>query len=211
MKWCIALIDFKQVNTIEKGLNLMKVKHELGIPMVRVLRKKFKNKEQFENVPLLFNYGFIKIPNKVAMNKDKLLQIKDRVPGVFSWMFAQKGNGYQVEMVKPNTVEYFMDLAHKVSIFSQNDINLIHPGDYITLKGYPFEGLRAKVIYINHKSKKVKVNIFIMDDNRDVTVNFENVFYSIYKDFDESFSPESLNRLESFNNGSWDKLQFKNS
>ena len=210
MKWCIALIDFKQVKTIPKGLTQMKIKHELGIPMVRVLRKRFKNKEYFEDVPLMFNYGFIKLPNKVAMNKDKLIQIKDRVPGVFSWMFTHKIKGYQVETVKNNVVEYFMALANKVSIFSSNDINNINKGDFITLKGYPFEGLEAQIIDINYKTKKSDVLIYIMEGYRKVTVDFENIFYSIYTNFDDAISKNSIDTLESYNKGSLDKLHFKN-
>ena len=209
MKWCIALIDSKQISTIPRGLTLMGIKHELGIPTVRVLRKRFKNKEHFEDVPLMFNYGFIRLPNKVALNKDKLLQIKDRVPGVFSWMFTNRNKGYQVETVKKNVVEHFMQLAQNISIFSVNDLDSIKKGDVVTLKGYPFEGLRAEIMDINHKSKKAKVNLFIMDAYRIVTVDFENIFYSIYANFDEAISNNSFENIE-FKNKSLDRFQFKN-
>lgn len=209
MKWCIALIDFKQVSTIGRGLDGMGIKHELGIPMVTVLRKRFKNKEFFEDVPLMFNYGFIKIPNKVAMNKDLLLQIKDRVPGIFSWMFKSDKTPYLVENVKPQIVERLMEMSRKISIFSKSDLDLIKSGDLITLKGYPFDGLPATVIEINKKSKKVRVNLFIMDSYREVVVDFENIFYSIYSNFDESISSNSFENIESKFKNSIDKFQFK--
>ena len=210
MKWCIALIDFKKLNTIDPGLKGMGLKYELGIPTVVVLRKRFKNKEFFERVPLMFNYGFIKLPNKVAKNRDRLIKIKDRIPGIFSWMFKSGYNDYAVEHVPESIVIRLMRLGDNLSIFSKGDLERVKKGDLITLKGYPFDGLPAEIINIDHKARKVRVNLFIMEAFREVTVSFDNVFYSIYKDFDEALSNNSIDGIEAQYKNALDKFQFKN-
>jgi transcription antitermination factor NusG len=209
MKWCIAMVDFKHLGGIGKGLNRLNIKHELGIPTVTILRKRFKNKEHFEKIPLMFNYGFIKLPNKVAANRDKLLNIRDNVPGIFSWLFKNDDSGYQVEIVGEHIVKRLIALSHKISIFSKSDLSLIKSGDMITLKGYPFDGLQAEIVQINEKTNKVKVNLFIMEAHRQVTVDFENIFYSIYSNFDESISHNSIDEIESQFKNSFDRFQRK--
>jgi transcription antitermination factor NusG len=212
MKWAIVLIDNKKRETIEQGLKRFKIPYEIGIPLVKVLRKRFKNKDFFDHIPLLFNYGFIKLPNKFLKSREKLMEIKNRCPGVFSWMYCMPNErGYIVETVPEYVVKDLMERADRLSIFSASDMNKFNKGDFIILKGYPFDGLGAEIISINNKTKKVKVNVFIMSSVREVQVNFENIFYSIYGDFDESLSPKSLDEIEGRYKNSLDRLEFKNS
>lgn len=92
----------------------------------------------------------------------------------------------KIEVVKEEVVDYFMTLAEKCSVFSDNDIKNCKPGTLVTLQGYPFEGLNAEVLSVDEKREKVKVKILLADTLfREVTVDFENVFYTIYKDFEE--------------------------
>lgn len=210
MKWCIALIDFKKIDNIEPSLNKVGIKFELGIPTVTILRKRFKNKDFFDKVPLMFNYGFIRLPNKYAASKDKLLELKEKVPGIFSWMFTNKVKGYAVEIVDASVVERLLNLSDRISVFSKSDIDRISPGDLITLKGYPFDGLPAEVVKVDSKAKKVRVNLFIMEAHREVTVRFENIFYSIYSNFDESVSSNSIDEIDGRYKNSLDKVHHKN-
>jgi hypothetical protein len=49
-----------------------------------------------------------------------------------------------------------------------------------------------------------------MEAFREVTVSFDNVFYSIYKDFDEALSNNSIDGIEAQYKNALDKFQFKN-
>lgn len=59
---------------------------EAYIPTVRLLKKKFKGKNQFEIMPLLFNYGFFKIPVKSACDPNFLLEFKKRMSCIYGWV-----------------------------------------------------------------------------------------------------------------------------
>ena len=64
--WAIAYINRDFIDRVEIDLGKYK-KYEAVkayIPTVRILRKKFKGKDIFEHVHLLFNYGFFQIHNK---------------------------------------------------------------------------------------------------------------------------------------------------
>lgn len=44
--------------------------------MVNVLKKTHKGKMQFEEIPILFNYGFIKMPSEFAYSRPFLNKLK---------------------------------------------------------------------------------------------------------------------------------------
>lgn len=211
MKWVIAYIDNKHRDDIESSLESLGIKFKVCIPCIRILRKRFKNKPHFSYIPLLFNYGFIKLPKSVIRSKEKLIEIKDKVPGIYSWMYKQPiDGGYAVEVVTVRIVKRLNKKANDLSIFSANDLKRFKPGDYIVLKNYPFEGLEAQIKSFNSQSKKVKVNLFIMGSVREVEVDYENIFYSIYEDFDEKVSFNSVDEMMGRNNNSFDRIEFKN-
>ena len=61
--WVIAYINRDYVERVESDL----LKHGFGsihvyIPTVRILKKQFKNKNIYDYIPLLFNYGFFQLP-----------------------------------------------------------------------------------------------------------------------------------------------------
>jgi transcription antitermination factor NusG len=90
--WCIAYINRVFMETIIKDLvNSGFGDVKVNIPTVRVLKKKFKGKEFYEEVPLLFNYGFFRLPIEGAMNKDYLMRMKAAVQGIYSWLYRSAG------------------------------------------------------------------------------------------------------------------------
>ena len=212
MKWAVAYINNKKRDTIGEGLNHLKIKHEIGIPLIRILRKQFKNKQYFESIPLLFNYGFIKLPHSCLKSKEKLIQIKEFVPGINNWMYKKKDKkGLIVQVVSDEEVQALFDRSDEMSVYSSNELTKFKKGDFITLKGYPFDGLTAEIDEINSKNKRATVNLFIMDSIRKVDVSFDNIFYSIYSNFDESLYPDSLDEIGGRYKNSLDRFEFKRS
>lgn len=87
--WLVAYIDGAFVDKIEQDIKKYPeyILHiEAHVPMVKVLKKKFKGQDYFDHIPLLFNYGFIKVPLMWAINIDILTQIKDRITCISHWV-----------------------------------------------------------------------------------------------------------------------------
>lgn len=85
--WVIAYINRDHIERVETDL----LNHGYGavrvyIPTVRILKKQFKNKNIYEYVPLLFNYGFFLIPFKKACDADFLINMRLKIPAVYSWV-----------------------------------------------------------------------------------------------------------------------------
>jgi len=210
MKWAVAFIDNKKRETIYKDFKSLKIEHEIGIPVIKVLKKRFKNKQYFETVPLLFNYGFIRLPRHTIKSRETLIDIKDKIPAIYNWMYKSPCKaGFIVETVPEKVVKELDKKSKELSIFSAGEFNRIKTGDFIVLRGYPFEGLKARIKSVNHKSKRVLVDLEIMDSIRQVEVSYENVFYSIYTNFDESLNSNSLDEIESRYKNSLDRFQYK--
>ena len=83
-------------------------------------------------------------------------------------------------------VEYFKALEPSISTHSASEIERLKKGDYINLKGYPFDNLDAQVISINHAKEKVKVSLISGDQTKEVEVSFDNIFFSVYENYDEN-------------------------
>lgn len=72
--WVIAYIDSKFINLIKPQLARNKEYEDVDvfIPTVKVLKKTFKGEDHFDEVPLLFYYGFFKIPRVLATSRNYL-------------------------------------------------------------------------------------------------------------------------------------------
>lgn len=199
--WAIAYINIAQVPQLEKDLRKSNQFKgiEAYIPTVKVLKKQFKGKESFDEVPLLFNYGFFKIPYLWAMNFDMLQKLKEDFTCIAHWVKdpASIHCDVQCALAKEADIENIIAAAKANNIYAAEDIENLQPGNIITLQGYPFEGMKAEVVEIRKKSKKVLVKLdtgFGEDEDytgRPVEVSFENVFYSIYKgSYGENYNQE---------------------
>jgi len=221
--WVICYVNAALLNKLPTDLQKSPKYSEVRphIPMVRVLKKQFKNKEYFDEVPLLFNYGFFKVPIGLAINTDLMMKMKEDISCISGWVrdgakrhgsredektrdWVYTDSNVAFATVKEETVALLVEEARKNSIFSSDDIKKIKPDDIIFLMGYPFEGMQAKVISIDTKAKKLKVLLGLDIDQedwvngREVQVHFENVFYSLYQgSHDENYNQEKL--LEDYN------------
>lgn len=229
--WCIAYIDASFISKV--GAELAKYREykeiEAYIPTVKILKKTFKGKQTFEDVPLLFNYGFFKIPRKFAIHKKFLEDLQQNISCIFGWVkdphkIRKKATNLKLgertfypEKEIPAATATAEEISRLVkdsfnySAHSSDDIDRVGPGSMITLRGYPFDGVTATVVEINPKKEVVKVKISIFDQMRDVEVSYDNVFFTMYhsKNYDDSVSiKNSLNAM--VESGTLDKQTFKN-
>lgn len=214
--WAIAYINRDFIDRVQIDLSKSKIYHGVKayIPTVKILRKQFKGKDIFEEVPLLFNYGFFQLPNK-KLETEFLQQMKKDIPAIHAWVKDTKtvvsskpsliqGNEplvrsgiIPVAVATPGEITRLVLSHKKFSIYDKNDIDNLKAGDIIQLKGYPFEGMDAIVRDIDLKKEKVKVELLLEGIIKNVAVSFDNVFYTVYHGiFDETeFREKSLEEL----------------
>lgn len=222
--WAIAYIKRDFIDYVEKELNDYGYdKVEAYIPTVRLLKKKFKGKNQYEFVPMLFNYGFFKIPYKDACNPDFLKELRHRISCIYGWVkdptkviledkpIFVDGALPKAAIATDEEIARLIKASDLMSVYNKEDIDKIKPGEYIKLQGYPFDNMPAEVVRINHHKKEVIVKLLMDAIVKEVTVSFENVFYSIYKSFAEDSREISLDEIgERYGNNTVDHLVFRN-
>lgn len=226
--WVVAYINRDFIDRAE--IELQRYGHdeiEAYIPTVRLLKKKFKGKNLFEFVPLLFNYGFFKIPYHQAVNPDFLMELRHHVTCIYAWVKDPAKNITNKSGLKsdnsnntdalPNCatatdkeVARMIKASESMSIYCAEDLKRFQPGDHLQLQGYPFEGMPAEIIKINHKKREVIVKLNIEAIVREVTVSFENVFYTVYKNFNENLREDSSDEMiEKYGSNAIDHITFK--
>lgn len=186
--WIVAYIDSTQLGTLDRDL----LKYEnvnYYIPMIRILKRNFKGRQVYSDIPLLFNYGFFRVPKKKSNQVEYLNKLKSSVGAIYAWVFdpCQK-NPFPVAKVTDQDIENLKETESSSKIFSDKDVLALEKGTIITLHGYPFDNLPAEILKINAKKREIKVNLLMGLTTREVKVSFENVFYTIYKDFHQKNS-----------------------
>lgn len=202
--YCICRIDKKYWKTInedlqEKGYSNIKC----FVPTFQILRKSKNNKDIFEDVPMLFNYGFIKMRSKEAYDRYFLNKLRKDIPGILSFMKslnymhpkklrkrvdnAEDFDDFsKVATISKEQFKYYKKLSKQNRVYSLNDIQP-NAGDYVTLKKYPFEGLLAKILDFNYINQTALVEVYPGQGSvLSLQLPFSNVVYTIYDDFDEN-------------------------
>ena len=201
--YCIFRLDRKFYKRINKDLISRGYKHVKAIvPTISVLKKSRKGKNEYEDVPLLFNYGFIRMRSDKAFDRYYLNKIKRDIPGILSFMKsldhkpkrkrlridnAEDFDDYSVvATISRDEVIRYKHMAKANKIYSVDDITRIGIGDYVILRGYPFEGIPAILLESNLNTKKMLVKLYPeTDGNLEIEVPMENVLYSAYHESDE--------------------------
>jgi len=240
--WVIAYINRDYVSRVESDL----LKHGFGsvrvyIPTVRILKKQFKNKNIYDYVPLLFNYGFFQLPFDKACDVEFLRRMKEKIPAIYSWVIdpikvmktkpklrmdnrdskepEETEDGIKilrrpkrfpkVATAREEEIVNLLKAAKEMSVFSDKIVDKLELGSFITLQGYPYEGMPAEIVEINKNKKEVKVRLLLETMITTATVSFENIFYTVYADFDKTHREESLDKLDSFGKRNLDKIYAK--
>lgn len=227
--WLIAYINRSFIDIVKRELiQYDYVGVEAYIPTVKVLRKTFKGQQLFEFVPLLFNYGFFKVPYELACCTESLSEMRNRITAIYAWVkdptdmmkYEDPGLTYgnsnfinakpRAAIATDAEVARMVRAADMMSIHSAEDLARFKPGQYIKLEGYPFDDMPAEIITINLKKREVKVKLLIEAIVKEITVSFDNVFYSIYKNYDETDNTISSDELaEKFGENAVDNMILK--
>jgi len=242
--WVIAYINRDYVERVESDL----LKHEFGsirvyIPTVRILKKQFKNKNIYEYIPLLFNYGFFQLPYDKACDVEFLKNMREKIPAIYAWVadpvavMKKKPNlrmdnkdteeekeevtedGIKilkkplqiptVAIAKEEEIVSLLRAAENMSVFSDGIIDQLEIGSFITLQGYPYEGMPAEIVDINKSKKEVKVRLLLETMITTATVSFENIFYTVYSNFDKTHREKSLDEIDAKGKRGLDKIYAK--
>jgi len=201
-RWCIFRVDIKNFQNIRKELDKQGYKEiKVVVPTLSILKKRSKGRDIYEQIPLLFNYGFLRLTKEQAYSRPFLKKLQKNTPAIVSFlnnlesMHTKKkrkrvdGDDFDdfslVATATSQEVRRFKKLSRENTVYSFEDISNIQIGDYITLRGYPFNGIEATVLDINMKSKLVKVALYPNNGSMEVYLPFANVLYTIYRNYDE--------------------------
>lgn len=229
--WVCAYIDSALIKHVEKELKRYRRyrRVEAFIPTVKILKKTFKKENFFEEVPLLFNYGFFKVPRKWAKYRDWLEQMRKDISCIYAWvqdpqkvirtkprLMADGGSvnyshdgDIPIATATSREISELIRTSVNIGAHSAEDLGLLKEGDTVVLRGYPFEGISANLVEIDHKRKKVhvKIDTGIFKQSKEISVSFDNVFFTIYHNknyYPDDLSKDSLDAMVS--NNQLDKL-----
>ena len=145
--YCIFYLDNKYYKDINKDLKDRGYHHIRAIiPTVRFIKKKSsRGADVYQEEPILFSYGFIKLPTNIVYNRVFLNRMKNTIPGIRGWLrdneslHHKRGKKRRVEnaedfddfskvaIVPRKIVRYFVKLAKINSHLDYDDIVSLHP------------------------------------------------------------------------------------
>jgi hypothetical protein len=200
--YCIFYLDKKNFGNIksqleEAGINDVKA----IIPMVNVLKKTRNGKMVYSEEPVLFNYGFMKMDIKKAHNRMFLNKLKKTIPGIHHWVKdtitvhprkkkarvdnAEDFDDFSLVAICPRKdVRRFIKIAKENKKYSLDDLVNIKIGQFVHLKGYPYEGVEATVTSVDLKNRIVGLEMIVNYGTMKLSLPFDNVLYSVYQNYD---------------------------
>ena len=193
--YCICRIDRKSWKYIDEDLsNRGYKKIKSFIPTVKILKKTKAGKNFYED----FDRNFL---NKLKKDIPGILNFLKSPENLFSKKKRARIDNAEdfddfsiVATISREQVKYYKSISKRNNVFSLESITSLKIGDYITLRGYPFEGIGAIVDELNLATKTITVTIYPGKGSITIQLPMDNVLYSIYNDYDED-------HLESLDNG----------
>lgn len=201
--YCIFRLDRKLYPRINRELLSRGYKDIKAIvPTVSILKRSRKGKSEYEDVPILFNYGFIRMRSIKAFDRYFLNKLRKNIPGILSFVKsleykprrkrlrvdnAEDFDDYSfVATIERKEFRRFMRMSKSNKIYSARELTSQSIGDFVILRGYPFEGIPAVILDINLNRNKVLVKIYPdSSSGLDIEIPMDNVLYSAYKDGSE--------------------------
>lgn len=167
--------------------DIEKVEKEYGIeivvPVTRVLKGKHRGRNNYEDVPYFFNFGFLRVPKFRRYDIDYLVKLKREIPLLLGFLrdTTLPSQGFNFAMISSREVNRIIRDAGQSSIYSEHQEENIKIGDSIKLSGYPFEGLYGVVEKINKEKQNMVISIEISNGAPlKITVPFFNIYYTMY-------------------------------
>ena len=200
--YCIFYLEQKYYQRIKMDLKERGYSHIRPIiPTVSVLKKTHKGKMIFEDVPVLFNYGFMRMPSEYAYSRPFLNKLKRDIPGIRTFLRDTKTMHERKKKARIDNAEDFDDfsivatctreevrrfkrISKENKKYSVDDLINLKPGDYLVLKGYPYEGVDATVKDVDFKNRWVKLILYPENGKMEIRLPFDNVLYSVYQNYD---------------------------
>lgn len=181
--WMIIYIDRNKfldtdIEKVEKEYGI-----EIVVPVTRVLKGKHRGRNNYEDVPYLFNFGFLRVPKFRRYDIDYLVKLKREIPLLLGFLrdTTLPSQGFNFAMVPSREVNRIIRDAGQSSIYSEHQEENIKIGDSIKLSGYPFEGLHGVVEKINKEKQNMVISIEISNGAPlKITVPFFNIYYTMY-------------------------------
>lgn len=181
--WMIIYIDRNKfldtdIEKVEKEYGI-----EIVIPVTRVLKGKHWGRNNYEDVPYLFNFGFMRVPKFRRYDIDYLVKLKREIPILLGFLrdTTLPSQGFNYAMVSSKEVNRIIRDAGQSSIYSEHQEENIKVGDSIKLSGYPFEGLYGVVEKINKEKQNMIIAVEISNGAPlKITVPFFNIYYTMY-------------------------------
>jgi transcription antitermination factor NusG len=197
--WVSAYISSKALVSLERDLAKSNIYKgvKVFIPTIRVLKKKHKGKEHYEDIPMLFNYGFFRIPKYFIPNSHFMKKMREDITAIYAWVTDRcidttmnhtlnrkyfLHNPLGIGIIRERDILKVKKCQKTKSIYNAADVANLYPGKIVILRGYPFDGLDAEIIHINTTKKEVEVKLLLQTHMSRVRVSFDNIFYTIYKD-----------------------------
>lgn len=199
--WMVIYIDKSYIDGIEKWENMYGI--EIVIPTVTVWKGKVRGKNKYDEVPFLFNFGFMRVKPDSRYDIDYLIKLKREVPVIAGYLkdTTKPDEGFNYAMVSSKEVNAVLSASDEASIFGDDIDKVLKVGDSIQLIGYPFSGIYGNIKKINKSNETVTISAAIGDNQTDIIVPFYNVYYTMYhyeedgKDYKEQ-SIEDINPLK---------------
>lgn len=192
----------------ERGYTNMKC----YVPTVSIIRKTKAGKKTVEEIPMLFNYGFLRLHTKLAYNRQFLRDLRKEIPGIVSFLMCTETMHPRKKRKRVDTEDFddfskvatiskkeylrYKRLSERNSIYSTRDISKLRVGSMITLKGYPFEGLEAIVEDINIMNKTASLSILLKGESTlNIQLPLDNILYTIYDNYEDPVT-QDYNRVD---------------
>ena len=200
--YCIFYLDKKNFGNIESQLKEAGIKGVKPIiPTVNVLKKTRKGKMVYSMEPVLFNYGFMKMRIEKAHDRIFLNKLKKTIPGIHHWVkdtitIHQRKKKARVDnsedfddfsliaLCPRKDVRRFMKIAKENKKYSLDDLVNIKIGQFVHLKGYPYEGVEATVTSVDMKNRTIGLEMIVNYGTMKLSLPFDNVLYSVYQNYD---------------------------
>lgn len=192
--WVVCYLNLADAVDIEANLAKKYRRYmdiEVFIPTIRVLTKTFKRKDEYQEVPLLLNYGFIKVPRHFIYNDELMRILKRDVKAIFQFLKNPSREDTRkkrmkkipvVATVTQHEIDTLVAECKNKSAYSQKQADDLKPGQIVTLRTYPFDGVLVEISQIDPGRKQAKVKILsdMAKIAPSITISFDHLFYTIY-------------------------------
>jgi hypothetical protein len=181
---------------------------DIIVPKVRLLKRTLYGKEEFTYKPLLFNYGFVRMPITYSYYYEVLSHLTQVSKTIAGFIFRRKWDLQQERLSAAITTEdrineesgtikkpfsqCLLETVSKEEVRSLNNLasnmdvyqctNELSIGAFVILQGYPFSNLVAQI----ESKHNTHIKVRLVETDTIVTVTKENLYYTPYLDEDTS-------------------------